>query len=248
MGLMKKLLWDASPAVIIGKKVQDARQTSKQNKPVAAAAQQPAVPVAQPNKKEKRLSLSGAYYSSHPDVHGYSFLKLEFGQDGVYVLAKKDIIKTFSWDQVSGFKNQAEEKSDLRTSQRVTATRMAAVGVFALAAPKSNTKGSIESKFYYVLHTTSGDIELENGLTSGSGGGSMGEMNRNITKMMINKQSANANSIKRFVAEHATGKAPTQPSAVASSADELERYAKLKESGVISQEEFDAKKRQLLNL
>lgn len=243
MGLMKKLLWEASPAVIIGKKVQESRQASKQSKP--AAAQQLAAPVSKPDKKEKRLSLSGAYYSSHPDIHGYSFLKLEFGQDGVFVLAKKDIVKTFTWDQISGFENQAEEKSDLHTSQRVTATRMAAVGVFALAAPKSNTKGSIQSKFSYVLHTANGDIELETALTSGSGGGSMGEMNRNLTKMMINKQTANANNIKRFVAEHAKAK-PVTHGQSSSVADELERFAELKEKGVITQAEFDAKKKSLL--
>ena len=42
-------------------------------------------------------------------------------------------------------------------------------------------------------------------------------------------------------------KASTEKSAV-SSADELKKYKELLDSGIISQEEFDAKKKQLLNI
>ncbi len=198
-------------------------------------------------KNEKKLLISGAYFSSHPDIHNRAFLSLKFGQDGVHVTAKKDPIRLFRWDETIGFEKETEEKNNLRHSQRVTATRLAAGGVFALAAPKSNTKGSIGSKFFYVLHTTSGDIELENNIQSGSGGGSMGEMNRNITTLMVNKQNAVSDNIKRFVAEHASGKPTETPKAQSSSvAEELERFAQLKDKGVITQQEFDAKKKNLL--
>lgn len=254
MGLMKKLFWDTSPAVIIAKKAKDVQKNKQaDNSGVSReqldAKEAQAKAVKQAEKDRKKLSIGGAYYSSHSAIHNYAFLSLEFGQDGVYVVAKKDTVKAFGWNEVVSFEKETEEKNDLRHSQRVTATRLVAGGVFALAAPKSNTKGSIGSKFYYVLHTTSGDIELEYNINSGSGGGSMGEMNRNITKMMLNKQEAVANNIRRFVAEHATGK-PVQASQAqpTSSADELERYAQLKEKGVITETEFEAKKKTLLNL
>ena len=40
----------------------------------------------------------------------------------------------------------------------------------------------------------------------------------------------------------------TQPTAAVSAADELKKFKELLDSGVISQEEFDAKKKQLLGL
>lgn len=250
---MKKLFWDTSPAVIIAKKAKEAQKnkqaaSSGVSREQLDAKEAQAKAVKQAEEDRKKLSIGGAYFSSHPAVHNYAFLNLEFGQDGVYVVAKKDTVKTFGWNEVVSFEKQTEEKNELHHSQRLTATRMAAVGVFALAAPKSNTKGSIGSKFYYVLHTTSGDIELEYNINSGSGGGSMGEMNRNITKMMLNKQEAVANNIRRFVAEHATGK-PVQPQQAQSisAADELERYAQFKDKGIITQTEFDAKKKELLS-
>lgn len=239
MGLMKKLLWDASPAVIIGKKI----KASSDAKP--KEQKQPEQPK---QKKEKRVSIGGAYFSSHPDIHNYAFLSLEFGQDGVYVIAKKDPVKTFAWSEIISFDKKVEDKSQISTNQRLTATRMATVGVFALAAPKKTKSGNIQNDYQYVLHTTTGDIEIESTIKSGDAPGSIGEFSRNMTQLAINQQTAKANNIKRLVAERATGTAVPEQGRNNSAVDELEKYAELKEKGVISQSEFEAKKKQLLDL
>ncbi len=249
MSLMK-----TSPAVIIAKKARDSLK-NKQVEQSGLTLQQLDVKdremkaTKQAKKDRKKLSIGGAYYSSHPEVHGYAFLNLEFGQDGVYVVAKKDTVKRFGWSEIISFDKKVEDKSQVSTNQRLTATRMVAVGVFALAAPKKTKSGNVRNDFFYALHTTTGDIEIESTINSGDAPGSIGDFSRNMTQFAISHQTAKANNIKRFVAERATGKISladqSQPSSIA---DELERFAGLKESGVISQEEFNAKKRQLLNL
>ena len=239
MGILKKVLWDASPAVIIGKKI----KASSDAKPKEQKQHE------QPKqKKEKRVSIGGAYFSSHPGIHSYPFLNLEFGQDGVYVIAKKDPVKTFAWSEIISFDKKIEDKSQISTNQRLTATRMATVGVFALAAPKKTKSGNIQNDYQYVLHTTTGDIEIESTIKSGDAPGSIGEFSRNMTQLAINQQTAKANNIKRIVAERATGKAlPVNQNQSSSVADELEKFAELKEKGVITQAEFDAKKKIILN-
>jgi hypothetical protein len=253
MGLMKKLFWDASPAVIIAKKAKDS-QKNKQAEQSGISREQRDVKEAQEKadkqarKDRKKLSIGGAYYSSHPAIHGYPYLNLEFGQDGVYIVAKKDTVRIFGWNEVIGFDKKIEDKSQVSSNQRVTATRMAAVGVFALAAPKKTKSGNVRNDFFYSLHTTTGDIEIEQIINGGGGSGSFGDLSRNTAQLSINMQTAKVNNIKRFVAERATGKAlQASQDQVSSVADELERYAQLKDKGVITQSEFESKKKELLS-
>ena len=73
----------------------------------------------------------------------------------------------FDWEDVYGFsydKSTDAGVSNVTTTQRITATRVAVLGLFALAAPK--TKKHYEyydngGKIVAVLHTTKGDINLE---------------------------------------------------------------------------------------
>lgn len=73
----------------------------------------------------------------------------------------------FDWKDVYGFsydKSTDTGVSNVTTAQRITATRVAVLGLFALAAPK--TKKHYEyydngGKIVAVLHTTKGDINLE---------------------------------------------------------------------------------------
>lgn len=186
-----KKLWDITPAVIIGKKVHQSVK-SREKKP----------------KKEKRLSVTGTYFSSHPGIHGYRALRLEFGEDGIYVYeaynrkTRDSVIEQFKWDEITGYGNEIEDKTQLQTTQRLTITRMATLGVFSLAAPKKSTKGSIHEKYFDVLKTTTGNIELESEINSGSAGGSMGDLNRNMAQISVNQRTANIQNIKRFVNEH----------------------------------------------
>lgn len=54
--------------------------------------------------------------------------------------------------------------------------------------------------------------------------------------------------MQRFVAERATGKLPEANPTGISTADELEKFAKLRDSGVVTKPEFEAKKKHLLEL
>lgn len=73
----------------------------------------------------------------------------------------------FDWEDVYGFsydKSTDAGVSNVTTTQRITATRVAVLGLFALAAPK--TKKHYEhydngGKIVAVLHTARGDINLE---------------------------------------------------------------------------------------
>ncbi len=73
----------------------------------------------------------------------------------------------FDWEDVYGFsydKSTDAGVSNITTTQRITATRVAVLGLFALAAPK--TKKHYEyydngGQIVAVLHTTRGDINLE---------------------------------------------------------------------------------------
>jgi hypothetical protein len=252
MGLMKKLFWDTSPAVIIAKKTKEAQKNKRAAQTGLTRADLDAKEAEtqaakQAVKKRKKLSISGAYYGSHPSIRGQDFLSIEFGDDSVYIVARKDTVKTFNWNEIISFDKKIEDKSQVSTNQRVTATRMAAIGVFALAAPKKTKSGNVRSDFVYVLRTTTGDIEIERTIDSGDAP-IIGDANRNWTKVYVNQQTAKANNIKRLVAERATGKpTPINQNQSSSVADELERFAELKEKGVITQAEFDAKKKDVLN-
>lgn len=242
MGIVRKL-WNVTPAVIIGKKIHQAAVNKKQQK-----AQQP--------KPSKTYSLSGTYYSSHPEIHGCNSLMLELSNEGVVAYDtwnhrknKKVAVREFRWSEVIGYENETEDKTQLQTSQRVTATRMLTVGVFALAAPKKSTNGNVKSKFYDVLHTTTGDIVLDAEIDSGNSSGSIGELSRSMAGMMIRRREASTNSIKRFVAEHATGKAPASVNSQADDpTEQVRKLAQLKDEGLLTEQEFERKKKELLGL
>lgn len=85
---------------------------------------------------------------------------------------EEKFIANFSWEDIYGFsydKSVDAGVSNVTTTQRITATRVAVFGLFALAAPK--TKKHYE---YYdnggevlaTLHTTSGDLGLRWGCMS----------------------------------------------------------------------------------
>lgn len=187
MKFSKKVM-GLSPAVIIGKKL---KQSADQRK------------LAKPPKPVKPIKLSGEYFSSHPAIHGFKWLTLELTDDGVFVYGRKNTpsVKKFEWNEVTGYENEIEEKSSVQTTQRLTATRMATMGVFSLAAPKKQSHGYAKEKFYDVLRTTTGDIELET-LINGGGSGTVGDLSRSMAELFIMKREAKTKEARRFVAEH----------------------------------------------
>lgn len=84
---------------------------------------------------------------------------------------EEKFIANFKWEDIYGFSydKSVDAGSNVTTTQRITATRVAVLGLFALAAPK--TKKHYE---YYdnggevtaTLHTTSGDLRLRWGCMS----------------------------------------------------------------------------------
>ena len=63
------------------------------------------------------------------------------------------------------------------------------------------------------------------------------EIHETVSKLLVERQKQSATPV-----------APTATSPLASSADELKKYKELLDCGIITQEEFDAKKKQLLGL
>ncbi|OGL32403.1 hypothetical protein A3E76_02560 [Candidatus Saccharibacteria bacterium RIFCSPHIGHO2_12_FULL_44_22] len=189
MKFSKKVM-GLSPAVIVGKKL---KEQSNQRK-LAKASQL---------KASKPIKFNGEYFSSHPAIHGYKWLTLELTDDGVFVYGKKNTpsVKKFEWDEVIGYENEIEEKTNTQTTQRLTATRMATMGVFSLAAPKKQTHGYAKERFYDVLRTTTGDIELET-LINGGGSGAVGDLSRSMAELFIMKRESKTKDIRRFVTEH----------------------------------------------
>jgi len=189
-------------------------------------------------KKPESYKVSGRYFASHPDIKGPKSLTVITDESGVHVSFKKKYSKDFHWDEIVSFKT--ETQSEREESRRITATRLLAVGIFALAFQKQT--GSVKGKSYHVLLTTSGELELELIIAGGAPSSLAGSMANYA--IVVNEREAK--NMQRFVAEHATGKLPEVKSGGSSIADELEKFAKLRDSGVITKQEFEAKKKQLL--
>ena len=85
---------------------------------------------------------------------------------------EEKLLAHFGWKDVYGFsydKSTDAGVSNVTTTQRITATRVAVLGLFALAAPK--TKKDYEyydngGKITATLHTTKGDIKLRSNFSS----------------------------------------------------------------------------------
>lgn len=189
MKFSKKVM-GLSPAVIVGKKL---KQSADQRK------------LAKPPKPVKPIKLNGEYFSSHPEIHGLHWLELHLLPDGVYVYGGKrntPPVKKFEWSEITGYENETEDKTQVQTTQRLSATRMVTMGAFSLAAPKKQKHGNVKEKFYDVLKTTTGDIELEAQI-NGGGSGAVGDLSRGVAELMVVKREAKTKEIRRFVAEHA---------------------------------------------
>lgn len=115
-----------------------------------------------------------------------------------------------------------------QTNSRLSVTRMATLGVFSLAAPKK---------------TTVKEASVVIGIKDGR---QVFFHTKALSEFEVHQKLANA--ISYYHSRQAAKTAQPQPVQSGSSADELEKLAALKEKGIITQEEFDAKKKQLLGL
>jgi hypothetical protein len=113
-----------------------------------------------------------------------------------------------------------------QTNSRLSVTRMATLGVFSLAAPKRTTAKDIT----VVISLTDGRVVYFHTSLS--------------TEFDIQRKLANAIS---HYSQLQRSLATAQPEA-SDSAKEIEKYADLRERGILTDEEFQAKKKQLLDI
>lgn len=113
-------------------------------------------------------------------------------------------------------------------SSRISITRMATLGVFALAAPKRTSKKEAFALF-----------ELVDGRRV---------LFQTTTKNQFDLQRSLANAVSFYNSRQVANTQAQAPSANANDLDQLEKLAALKERGLITEDEFQAKKRQLLGL
>lgn len=215
-------------------------------------------------KRDYDIELTGEYFGTHPEISGhYAKLSVELGFAGVNIVdpsvvkANKNrakpvnpVLRSFSWDEITSFEYDFDINND--ASSRVTATRLVTVGIFALAAKKKSE--NIEYRYIQVLHTTSGDVVLENEEKRVGGSGSMNRTTVNITKSMIRMKKNAFQFAKEYVADRATGKAvqaqtteqKIEKTGGTGKADEIAKFAKLYKSGHITKSEYEQAKKDLL--
>jgi hypothetical protein len=115
-----------------------------------------------------------------------------------------------------------------QTNSRISVTRMATLGVFSLAAPKRNT-----------TKDTSVVIGLKDGRQ-------VFFHTKDLTEFEVHSKLANA--ISHYHRLQAGQQQPVSNPQPTDSANQILKYAELKKRGVITEEEFQAKKKQLLGL
>lgn len=142
--------------------------------------------------RSNSIAIGGEYFGTHPQLKGY-YKQARFVMDdkGVGFYDHKTLVRHFTWDEIIGF--DAEQTVQREGRQRLTATRMVTLGVFSLAAPKA--AGKVESAFTCTLHTTSGDIALENNLDGNAGS--------SVTNMAIQVTKKQGQKVRAFVAARA---------------------------------------------
>ena len=118
-----------------------------------------------------------------------------------------------------------------QTNSRISVTRMAALGVFSLAAPKRTT-----------VKDAAVTISLKDGRQ-------VYFHTQYLSEFEVHSKLANAISYySKQVQNHSTQSQPTDNVPPTDPATEIMKYATLMKRGVITQDEFEAKKKQLLNL
>lgn len=143
--------------------------------------------------RSNKVAIGGQYFNTHSAIKGY-YKNARFVMDdtGVDFYDYKTLLHHFNWDEIVGYENDQDVQREGR--QRLTATRMVTLGVFSLATPKAT--GKLENRFTCTLHTTTGDVELENNF-EGSAGSSM-------VNLAVDTLKKNSEKVRAFVATRAT--------------------------------------------
>jgi len=158
-------------------------------------------------KKQKVLSMDGEYYGSHPDFpKPERFMHISFSDNDIWIGGnrkkpeKYPPLKILKWEDITGYNYSDGTQENVNTSSRTTATRMATVGVFALAAPKKSKSINIAGKIVQVLGTKTGNFIFEKDINMSGGNNTAGFAE--LSMQMIQR---NLKNIKFFIAEKLAG-------------------------------------------
>ena len=135
--------------------------------------------------------------------------------------------------------NESIETQDativVKRGNKATTIPISSIQEFQIEEPTRFKRGSIR------IHTAKGDqsyVRLTNSVTVGFGA--------EIRLVFTESHLYIARLIQKYIAEY--GKSQPEAPAQLSSADELRKYKSLLDDGIISQEEFESKKKQLLGI
>jgi hypothetical protein len=164
------------------------------------------------------------YIGGYSPEHKKSFTegRLECYENEVIYRDKRIVIPA---NQIVSFEITGKEQ----TNSRISVTRMATLGVFSLAAPKRSTKK--EASIY---------IGLKDGRQ-------LMFQTKSLSESDVHQKLANA--ISHYSGLRIQNEVqPPQPIQALDIPGEIARFAELKEQGILTDDEFNAKKKQLLEL
>jgi len=185
-------------------------------------------------KRKKKIKELGAEKQ-------YSFGKYLYGMKGTNLMGsvecveiKNEFVFLVGSDEIGRIPVESisniwvEDKSQV--SSRFTATRIATLGIFALAAKKKQTTPS----FYLTIEWRTGDL-TNNAIFEFSSLAEANIVNNNLRE-----------KIDKVLKERPT----EQPPSVSSKEDilnQIEKLAEMKNKGILTEEEFNQKKKELLD-
>jgi hypothetical protein len=177
------------------------------------------------NVKEK-ISNFGQYIIGLPNVD-LQYNEVTCGISDKGLIFVSNVGKVFGRIPLKSISNiYIDRKTNI--SQRLTATRILALGIFSLAAPKSKKT----EEYCLVIEWYDEANIVQNTIFEFTGCNCASFANSAYSKLIRYIQPKKMSNI----------------STIPSTADEISKLSRLKDQGIISTEEFEAKKKQLLDL
>jgi hypothetical protein len=194
--------------------------------------------------KQERKEAEATRIKARGKKLGYVFVKYVGGYDPQYKktffegwlncyeneLEYKGRNISVSADQIVSFEITGKEQTS--TTSRLTVTRMVTLGIFSLAAPKHKTKTKKEATIYVGLKD----------------GRQLMFQTDNLTESDVHRKLASAISHYSSLQARQVNPQQSLPTQTLDVAGEIARFSDLKKQGILTNDEFEAKKKQLLNL
>lgn len=230
LGLAKKVELDTKKQIANEKKQENkadrARRRAEYQTSIAVIQERKMAKVVSTEVRGKKIGyVSVKYIGGYSPQHKKTFFE---GRLNCYEneVEYKDKGISVSADQIVSFEITGKEQ----TNSRLSVTRMVTLGVFSLAAPKRSTKK--EATIY---------IGLKDGRQL------MFQTN-NLTESDVHRKLATAISHYSSLQSKPDNPQRSVPVHTLDVAGEIARFADLKKQGILTDDEFETKKKQLLNL